>query len=104
MTTKKECARVGCTNEAKWTPSISLWAPGYYGKPAHVIMPIFACDAHRLTDPNEWITDAGWETICKGFDEANFARPDRSRVKITFESIDDPRVVSNLQRLHESKN
>lgn len=88
------CARVACNRKAEFLPRLGIYpllkGGTYTGPPAEIIFPLPLCKKHsHEAQPENFITDEGWEIIKGVFAERGLAEPDRDRIEVKKAKIKD---------------
>ena len=82
------CSKLGCLCVATKRPVLTFAAKAHPKTPrARAEVGLLVCEEHAVTDPAEWVTDAGWMQICRAIRGAGKAAPDRASLRVEFLAV-----------------
>lgn len=83
-----KCMRIDCDHEATKTPVISFASVQKPGGPrVTATLNLMVCDLHASCDPNEFVSDKGWQQIVDTLKLAGKAFPSRETLRVTFNPL-----------------
>lgn len=82
------CNRSGCLEIGRYVVGLTLRA-GYGTVPAKAWSELRCCAQHKDTlTVEDFVTDAGWQTICEAFAANGKARPNRALTELAFMELE----------------
>jgi len=85
-----KCDKTGCSNDAKYHPSLLLFAPYKYNcnDPIRTILSLEICEDHKISASlDDFLSNEGWIQLCEMISKAGRVIPERKRTKLTWELI-----------------
>lgn len=81
-----KCSRKDCLNEGNRQPMFSFTAVGYpnAARARAILHGLVVCKDHATTNPEDFITDSGWDEFCNHMAASGLAMPDRKSVRIEY--------------------
>jgi hypothetical protein len=84
------CQKIPCFKTATKKPFISFTSlinPD--GPRVTAEIGVYLCDDHADTNPSAYVSDIGWDQICKELHRGGKAKPDRKSLRVEFIEVQE---------------